>query len=61
MMKRSIKIEHVPKHFFFGVVEFEEQKNIFLALLRRREGLQILHEQLDIVKQPASKPQQTIK
>jgi hypothetical protein len=44
MMKRSIKTEHVPKHFFFRVVEFEEQKNAFLALLRRRERLQILHE-----------------
>jgi hypothetical protein len=44
MSMLSLKTEDVPEFFLFWVVEFEEKKNIFLALLRRRERPQILNE-----------------
>jgi hypothetical protein len=40
----SVQTEDVQKFFLFWVVEFEEKKNVILALLRRRERPQILNE-----------------
>lgn len=46
----SLRTEDVPKFFLFRIVEFEEKKKVFLALLRKRKRPQILDEQKEIVK-----------